>query len=319
MRRTAVLVVLLAVCSVAAPAQSKIAWINSESIMQTLPEAIDAAAQTLAAAKNGLRSTQESYKKACDIQEAGQTASSKAYTAAVTGQESAYLNYEQAKTNADQRTVTAPISGYITTLSINNGDQVSGGSSSSASRSTSGASAAVSSGTGSANAPVVITDLSALQASVQIAETDRPKVAQGQPVQLTFDAVPDLTITGKVAEIDAVGTASSGVVTYNVTTSFDVQDKRLTPGMTASASIVTSVYSDVLLVPNTAVKTDSSGASYVQVLSCPNGTPQNVSVTIGAVGESESVVTSGLKEGQEVEFEITEGPKGPQATNVMRA
>ena len=42
MRRTAVLVVLLAVCSVAAPAQSKIAWINSESIMQTLPEAIDA-------------------------------------------------------------------------------------------------------------------------------------------------------------------------------------------------------------------------------------------------------------------------------------
>ncbi len=42
MRRISVLVVLLAVCSMAAPAQSKIAWINSESIMQTLPEAIDA-------------------------------------------------------------------------------------------------------------------------------------------------------------------------------------------------------------------------------------------------------------------------------------
>ncbi len=26
-----------------------------------------------------------------------------------------------------------------------------------------------------------------------------------------------------------------------------------------------------------------------------------------------------LKEGQEVEFEITDGPKGPQASNVMRA
>ena len=87
----------------------------------------------------------------------------------------------------------------------------------------------------------MISDLSALEAQVQIAETDRPKVKQGQTVELTFNAVPDLTITGKVAEIDAVGTSSSGVVTYGVTITFDVQNPQLSPGMTAAASIVTDV------------------------------------------------------------------------------
>ncbi len=42
MKRFFITAALLALCAVAAPAQSKIAWINSESIMQTLPEAIDA-------------------------------------------------------------------------------------------------------------------------------------------------------------------------------------------------------------------------------------------------------------------------------------
>ena len=62
-----------------------------------------------------------------------------------------------------------------------------------------------------------------------------------------------------------------------MTITFDVQDKRLSPGMTASASIVTQVDTDVLLVPNAAVKTDTSGSTYVQVLDTPDGTAPRTS------------------------------------------
>jgi multidrug efflux pump subunit AcrA (membrane-fusion protein) len=261
--------------------------------------AVDAAQHSLAAAKSGRKVAQRNYDRACKIQREGHAAAEQSYTAARTAQNAAYLKYQQAKDDADQRTVTAPVSGYVTTLGITNGDQI--GSTSSSSR-TSGASTggSATSSSGSASTPIVISDLSALEAQVQIAETDRPKVKIGQKVELTFGAVSDLTITGKVAQIDAVGTSSSGVVTYNVTVTFDVQDKRLSPAMTVSASIVTRVDTDVLLVPNAAVKTDSSGASYVQVLDAPGGTPRNVDVTIGPAGDTQTEILSGLSGNENV-------------------
>jgi HlyD family secretion protein len=259
-----------------------------------------AANRDLAAAKTSLKDATVTYKHACTIAQQGYSAATKSYAAAVTAQDSSYLDYQQAKTNAGMRTVTAPISGYITTLSVNNGDQVSGNSSN-ASTSRSSNSGATSSGTStSITSPIVITNLGNLKAQVQIAETDRPNVKTGQKADLTFSAVPDLTITGKVAEIDAVGTSSSGVVTYNVTITFDVQDKRLTPGMSVAASIITATYTNVLLVPNAAVKTDTTGATYVQVLANPNGTPQDVPVTTGAAGESQTIISQGVQAGQNV-------------------
>ena len=269
-------------------ANAKSALAKAESAVPLDDNAVDAATASLAAAKTGLKTAKENYEHACKLQRQGHAAAAESYSAAVTSQKAARMQYEQSQTNADQRTVTAPIGGYVTTLSINNGDQI--GSSSSSSSKTS----ATSSSSSSNSAPIVISDLSRLQSQVQIAETDRPKVKLAQKVEVTFDAIPNLTITGKVTQIDAVGTSSSGVVTYNVTISFDVQDKRLTPGMTASASIVTQVRTNVLLVPNAAVKTDSSGGSYVQVLDTPNGTPRDVTVTVGAAGDSNTEIVSGL-------------------------
>ena len=256
-------------------------------------QAVVAANNNLDAANAGLKTAQANYTEACSISRSGHAAAAESYNAAVTAQSASYQDYQQAIKNAGQRTVTSPISGYVTTLAINNGDQIGGSSSSSGSSKTSGA-AATSSSSSSNSTPIVISDLSSLQAQVQIAETDRPKVKLGQKVEVTFDAVPNLTITGHVEQIDAVGTSSSGVVTYSVTVTFDVQDKRLNPGMTASASIVTEIRPNVLLVPNAAIKTDSSGASYVQVLAAPGGTPTNVTVTTGAAGDTQTEITSGL-------------------------
>lgn len=276
---------------------------------------IAAAKSTLDAANTNLKTAQKNYDWACHLQEEGHAAAAKSLTAAKTGQNASYLSYQNAILNADKRTVVAPIDGYVTTLSINNGDQLGSSSSSSGAAKTTGTGAVSTSS--SSSTPIVISDLSTLQAQVQIAETDRPKVKTGQKVELTFDAVPNLTITGKVAEIDAVGTTSSGVVTYGVTITFDVQDKSLNPGMTASASIITQVNANVLLVPNAAVKTDTSGATYVQVLAAVGGTPTNVTVEVGPAGDTQTEIVSGVTEGQQVVTQTI--ASGSSATGASRS
>jgi len=252
-------------------------------------ENLDAAQASLKSAATSQKNAKANYDAACTNAQQGYDAAAKAYTAAVTSKESAYLGYKNAIDNADKRTVLAPIDGYVTTLSIRNGDQLG---TSASSRTTGSTTTNTSS---SSTTPIVISDLSALEAQVQIAETDRPKVKQGQTVEMTFNAAPNLTITGKVAEIDAVGTSSSGVVTYGVTVTFDVQNPTLNPGMTAAASIVTNVVANAVLVPNAAVKTDSSGGRYVQVLDTPGGQPRDVTVSVGASNDTQTQITSGLK------------------------
>jgi multidrug efflux pump subunit AcrA (membrane-fusion protein) len=257
----------------------------------------DASVASYNAAVTSQKNAKANYDAACTNAQQGYDAAVKSYNASVTSQQSAYLGYQNALDNANKRTVVAPIDGYVTTLSIRNGDQLG---SSSSSRSTSAGGGATASTSNSSSTPIVISDLSALQAQVQIAETDRPKVKQGQAAELTFNAVPSLTLTGKVAEIDAVGTSNSGVVTYGVTIAFDLQNPQLSPGMTAVASIITNVVSDTVLVPNAAVKTDTSGGKYVQVLADPAGQPQDVNVTVGASNDSQTQITSGLKSGEPV-------------------
>ncbi|KKU52580.1 MAG: hypothetical protein A3H69_05700 [Candidatus Sungbacteria bacterium RIFCSPLOWO2_02_FULL_47_9] len=135
-------------------------------------------------------------------------------------------------------------------------------------------------------------------AEVSLNEVDVAKVKVGQKTTLTFDAVSNLSITGSVAEIDAMGTVSQGVVTYSVKIGFDTQDERVKSSMSVSAAIITDVKPDVLLVPNSAVKTDALG-KYVEVLN--SGTvPTRTNVETGLSNDTTSEITNGLKESDKV-------------------
>ncbi len=146
-------------------------------------------------------------------------------------------------------------------------------------------------------------------ATISLNEVDIAKIKLGQKVTLTFDAVDGLSITGKVAEIDSIGTVSQGVVSYNVKISLDVDDTRIKPGMSVSATIITDSAQDVIVVPSSAIKTQN-GINYVEVFDSPLapaliGTqgspstipPRQVEVGIGLVGDISTEITSGLKEG----------------------
>ena len=149
-------------------------------------------------------------------------------------------------------------------------------------------------------------------ATVTLNEVDVAKIALGEKATLTFSAIPNLTITGQVVQIDSLGTVSQGVVNYNVKISFDTNDTRVKPGMSVDAKIITKVEQNVLTVPNAAVKTQA-GISYVQMfdtaLSAPlpgvQGSvslvpPRNQTVVIGISDATSTEILSGLNEGDEI-------------------
>jgi RND family efflux transporter MFP subunit len=210
-------------------------------------------------------------------------------TAAQTQVQSAKLALQQAKDTAAERTVTAPINGVVTSLNVQDGDSL-GSTSSKTSSSVTGSSS-------TSSAPLVITDVNSFEATIALAETDIPNVAVGQKAVITFDALPNLTLSGKVQSIDTQATNSQGVVTYNATIVPDTTDPSVKSGMTVSVNIITKVASDVLAVPNSAVKTSASG-SYVQILQ--NGKPVDVTVEVGVVNDTYTQITSGLTVGEEV-------------------
>jgi len=149
-------------------------------------------------------------------------------------------------------------------------------------------------------------------AEISLNEVDVAKVKVDQKVTLTFDALAEVTITGKVIDVDMLGTVSQGVVSYGVKIAFDTQDERIKPGMSVAADIITDAKQDVLLVPNNAIKSQGS-AYYVELAQVPDAmkkqllasvsgavlptAPETRTVEIGLANDLSTEIVSGLGEG----------------------
>ncbi|HUO75659.1 MAG TPA: efflux RND transporter periplasmic adaptor subunit [Candidatus Paceibacterota bacterium] len=190
-----------------------------------------------------------------------------------------------AQQNLADTVIRAPFDGVISAVNVQKGDSASSGTA----------------------VATIITNHSIAQ--IELNEVDIAKVALGQKATLTFDALPDITMTGTVSQINPVGTVSQGVVSYAVQITMDTQNSSIKAGMSTSVSIVTNVDSDVLLVPGSAVRT-SGGVSTVQVvkdapadaLTQTQGVvlptvPARVTVQVGASSDTQTEITSGLNEG----------------------
>ena len=97
-------------------------------------------------------------------------------------------------------------------------------------------------------------DLSEMRIDSSFAEADIGKIKEGQKVRFTVDAFPDRNFTGEVQQIRLNPTTTQNVVTYNVRVSLQNPDQILLPGMTAYVSIVVARRSDILLIPNAALR-----------------------------------------------------------------
>ncbi|CAG0934243.1 hypothetical protein TFLX_03414 [Thermoflexales bacterium] len=123
---------------------------------------------------------------------------------------------QSAQTALAETELHAPFAGTIAQLNLKPGERVTPGA-----------------------IKVVLADLSRwLIATDDLTEAKVPLIQIGQPVQITFDAVPELRLLGEVESIGAVSQLKGGDVTYPVKIKLIDTDARLRWGMTAAVDFV---------------------------------------------------------------------------------
>jgi RND family efflux transporter MFP subunit len=137
-----------------------------------------------------------------------------------------------------------------------------------------------------------------VQVTISLNEVDAAKVKVGNAVQLSFDALDDISARGTVSKVDTIGVVDAGVVTYDVEIAFDSPSKLLKPGMSASADIEIEKTENVVTVPVDAVKNGDDG-EYV-LMKNTSGTMEQVFVKTGATDDVVVEIVSGLREGDKV-------------------
>jgi len=109
----------------------------------------------------------------------------------------------------------------------------------------------------SLQAPTLFTianDLSKMEVHANVDEADIGNVWEGQEVTFTVDAYPTRRFTGKVSQVRNAPTTVQNVVTYNAVVGIDNRELLLKPGMTANVEFLVSRKSDVLRIPNVAIR-----------------------------------------------------------------
>jgi HlyD family secretion protein len=141
----------------------------------------------------------------------------------------------RAKVNLDYATITSPIDGVVLNRAVEEGQTVAA----------------------SFSTPTLFTivnDLTQMQVQTSVDEADIGKVKQGQRVEFTVDAYPDMKFEGTVSEVRLQPVTTNNVVTYVVILSAPNPDKKLMPGMTASSTIYVAERQGVLTLSGKAVR-----------------------------------------------------------------
>ena len=157
------------------------------------------------------------------------------YDSAVAAVNQAKANLSSSETDLRNSRITAPIDGVVVDRQYDVGQPVAA----------------------SFQAPTIFTiaqDLTKMQVSADVSESDIGMCKVGQPVRFTVDAYPDQTFHGKIAQIRLNATVNQNVVTYPVIIEVNNEDLALRPSMTANVSIDVATVRDVLRVPNAALR-----------------------------------------------------------------
>ena len=232
----------------------------------------------------------------------------------------AQSDLSRAQTNLSYATIYSPIDGVIMDKAVEEGQTVAS----------------------SFNTPTLFTianDLTQMQVEAKVDEADIGEVKSGQPVTFTVDAFPDDVFTGTVKEVRINPTVTSNVVTYTVIINAPNPESKLFPGMTANVTITTKKESGVC-IPMTALfasidaetmkQLEKKGYTFQSLyknqeeltqglkdvtkktiwVKKGENTYEQVSVTTGLNNGVKTLISEGLREGEEVVVGVSEAMAG---------
>ena len=161
---------------------------------------------------------------------------------AVAAEASARANVAEARaavstdvTNLSKASIRSPIDGVVLTRTVDPGN-------------------AVAASLQAVTLFTVAEDLTQLRLEVNVDEADVGAVKAGQKASFTVSAYPSRRYPALLTRVAFGSTKTDNVVTYITYLNVDNTDLSLRPGMTAAATIIATERSDVLLVPNTALR-----------------------------------------------------------------
>lgn len=226
----------------------------------------------------------------------------------------------RAQTNLSYATIYSPIDGVVMNKAVEEGQTVAA----------------------SFNTPTLFTianDLTKMQVEAKVDEADIGEVKAGQPVTFTVDAFPDDVFTGTVKEVRINPTVTANVVTYTVIIDAPNPESKLFPGMTASVTITTKKESGVC-IPMTALFAsiepesmkllEKKGFTFKSLYKNQEELTQGlkdvtkktvwvkrgdnayeqIRVTVGLNNGVNTLITEGLREGEEVVVNVSEAMEG---------
>ena len=192
----------------------------------------------------------------------------------------ARASLNQAEVNLQHTIIRSPIDGTVISRNVDVGQTVAA----------------------SMSAPtlyVIAQDLTQMQVSASIDESDIGRIQTGQLVSFRVDAYPQQTFRGTVKQVRLDAKTDQNVVSY--TTMIDVpnEDLRLKPGMTANVTVQIAANENVLRVPNSALRFAPTPELFAALGQEP---PQQMA---GAGGGRAVAGTAGQTEGRERFAQLT--------------
>lgn len=163
------------------------------------------------------------------------------FEAAEFGVSQAEAALEEARDQLAKTVIQAPMSGKVTRLNVEAGETVVIGTMNNA-----------------GSLILTISDLSVVEAVMEVDETDVPEISLGDSTLLELDAFPNRMFTGRVTEIgnsairppsQTAGTGQTAAIDFEVVITLDDPGILLRPDLSATADIITNVRDRAVSVP----------------------------------------------------------------------